>query len=399
MSIFSYRALDERGQEVKGQVSSGSKKLAFATLRERGLSPVSIQKEFTLKEFKLGLAASEKQKARVIRQLAVLLNAGLPLADAIESISGNSTAGNIPEQIAKMRTDLRAGARFSTVLSDHFEGLPPYVVRLAELGEATGNLGPTMMEAADKYEYDLELNSEIRAALAYPSFLVVAGSLIVLLLCLFVVPQFADLLENSDGDIPGISKMVINSSVWLKANLTLALAIFAVLAVIGFSVRDQLQKAGRAVLEGIPVTRNMLIAGDMARWCSTLQSALKHGSGMLEALSLAEPEIRSPKIRAGLERTRKSVRGGEPLEVAIEKHLPDFDGTVLDMIKSGRRVGRLPEMLEYSAEAFRRDTKERTQQVTALIEPSAILVISLIVGTIVISIVLAMTSLYELAPS
>lgn len=399
MSIFSYRALDERGQEVKGQVSSGSKKLAFATLRERGLSPVSIQKEFTLKELRLGLSASEKQKARVIRQLAVLLNAGLPLAEAIESVSSNSTAGDIPEQISKIRTDLRAGTRFSNALAEHFEGLPPYVVRLAELGEATGNLGPTMMEAADKYEYDLELNSDVRAALAYPFFLVVAGSMIVLLLCLFVVPQFADLLEGTDGDIPGISKVVINSSVWLKANLPIAMMGFVALMVIGFGARGYLKKAGRAILEGIPVTNNLLTAGDMARWCSTLQSALKHGSGMLDALSLAEPEIRSPKIRAGLERTRKSVRGGEPLEVAIEKHLPDFDGTVLDMIKSGRRVGRLPEMLEYSAEAFRRDTKERTQQVTALIEPSAILIISLIVGTIVISIVLAMTSLYELAPS
>ncbi len=398
MSVFSYRALDQNGQEVKGQLTSTSKNGAYAALRDRGLSPYALKQEITGQSLRINTKPSEKKKAQSIRQLGVLLSAGLPLSEAMATLANNNAEPVLSQRALKIRRKLRAGTRFSIALSEEYDDLPSYVTRLAELGEATGALGPAMMEAADKYEYDLEIQSEIRSALTYPIFLILAGSVIVLLLFLFVVPQFAELLQGSNQDIPAISRAVIDSSMWLRANLVLASVLAVGTVLLCGLLFTRLKSASAYALEAFPPTRSLLIAGDMAKWCSTLDSALRHGSGLLQALELAESEIRSPRTRAGLVAARKSVRGGDPLDVAIAKHIPRFDQMVLDMIKTGRISGKLPDMLKFASESFRRDAKERTKNVTALIEPLAILVISLIVGTVVISIVLAMTSLYEISP-
>ncbi len=398
MSVFSYKALDQHGREVRGQLSSESKTDAYAALRTRGLAPHSIRQEFDHKNFNLGLAPSEKKKAQNIRQLGVLLSAGLPLSDAIGSLASNASNDALSQRATRIKRKLRAGVRFSVELSEEYNDLPGYVTRLAELGEATGTLGAAMMDAADKYESDLELQNEIRSALTYPVFLIVAGSVIVLLLFLFVIPQFAELLDGSEQDLPAISRLVIDASLWLRTNAMTAVIVgFGMFAVSVFSFQ-QIKVVVASFLEFLPITRSFLLSGDMARWCSTMESALRHGSGLLQALELAEPEIRSRRIKTGLIAARKSVRGGDALDIAIEKHVPHFDHMALDMIKTGRASGKLHDMLGFAYESYRRDAKERTKRLTALIEPLAILTISLIVGTIVVSIVLAMTSLYEIAP-
>ena len=222
--------------------------------------------------------------------------------------------------------------------------------------------------------------------------------MIVLLMFLLVVPRFADLLDGSDADIPAISEAIIGFSLWLKSNLFFATLIAFVMAIGAVYGVRSLRGGMNGLLERLPLLGHYQRTSILASWSRTMGGALRHGAGLLAAMELAERGVLAPKLRSGLSLCRQAVRKGETLDEAIERNVPNFDRVAIDMIRTGRASGNLAEMLLFSSEIFRRETEERTRRFTALVEPFSILLISLVIGTIVISIVLAMTSLYEISP-
>jgi type II secretory pathway component PulF len=214
---------------------------------------------------------------------------------------------------------------------------------------------------------------------------------------LFVVPRFAELIARSSADIPRISRIVISAGTWLSQNVVL----FGILAggsaamiIAVFRSQPGLLTAMGARLPGFG---RYLETRDLAQWCATMGGALKYGSGLLPALQLARRGLTIPRLSRGIRLVEASVRGGEPIDEAIEKSVSTFDQITLDLIRTGRTSGKLDQMLEFAAARFRQELEERTKQLTSIIEPLAIVIISGIVGTIVVSIVLAMTSLYEIS--
>ncbi|MEH6488023.1 type II secretion system F family protein [Hyphomonas oceanitis] len=398
MVNFKYSALDSLGQNVNGQLEARDENSAFSTLIGRGLSPISVQ----ARTEGLGLSRLKrirpKDLAMMTRQIAVLLSAGISLTETMSSLANGASHPALAERAGRVRASLRAGERFSACLLREFPTLPPYVPQMAELGEATGRLGPALMEAADQFDYDQEIASEVRSALTYPLFLLCAGSVIVSIMFVFVVPRFADLVSQSNASVPTISKWVIGFSMWFSTHWLLAIIGAAMLGGLFYwGVRSM--KGGLAgIAEHIPIIKKYQAVSTLARWCRILGGALQQGSGIMPALELAERGVNAPQLRAGLAAARTSVRGGEGLDEAIARNIPGFDSVAIDMIRTGRTSGQLADMMLFAAEIYRRETQERTKKLTALVEPLAIVSISLIVGTIVISIVLAMTSLYEIAP-
>lgn len=398
MDHFTYFAIDLDGNDIRGKVEARNPRDAFSKLAERGLTPVSIsspRQSLSLDRFR---PLTRKNMAVMVRQLAVLLNAGVPMIDAVSSLSRTSAHPALAERATNVHARLKAGEPLSSSLSDEFPTMPVYVAQMAELGEATGHVGPALMEAADQFEHELEIASQVRSALTYPLFLVVVGSMIVLLMFLFVVPRFADLLDGSDADIPAISRVVIGFSLWLKANFLLAALLAIVTAIAAVAGIRALKGGISGFIEALPILGHYQMTSTLASWSRTMGGALRHGSGLLPAMELAERGVRAPRLRSGLSLCRQSVRKGETLDEAIERNVPNFDRVAIDMIRTGRTSGKLSEMLLFSSEIFRRETDERTRRFTALVEPISILFISLVIGTIVISIVLAMTSLYEISP-
>lgn len=398
MASFIFTALDADGHDVSGQVEARDHDGAFSSLQARGLAPIVVRPKTSGSALASLRRVTMKDQAMMTRQLAVLLSAGVPLIDAMTSLANGSSHSILAERAARVRSSLRAGERFSPSLAREFPTLPPYVPQMAELGETTGRLGPALMEAAEQFDYDQEISSQVRSALTYPIFLLTAGSAIIALMFLFVVPRFAELLSSSNADVPALSRAVIGFSLWFKANLWIALAGMIAIGFGGWFAIRSLRGGLAGVAERLPLIRKYQAVSALARWCRTLGGALEHGAGLLPAMELAERGVAAPRLRAGLMSARRSVRGGDALDIAIARNMPDFDGVAIDMIRTGRTSGKLSEMLMFAAEIYRRETQERTKRLTALVEPIAIVSISLVVGTIVISIVLAMTSLYEIAP-
>ena len=398
MAQFKYSAIDGSGKSIRGCIEANSKPEAFSSLKARGLSPLSVREERPRPVIFRSNRIKSKDLALVTRQLAVLLSAGVKLPDAVSSLANGASNPAIAEKARLVQASMRAGTKFSVAMRQEFPAMPHYVPQMAELGETTGQLGAAMTEAADQYENDLQIAAEVRTALTYPMFLVVSGGLIVALMFIFVVPQFAELITKSDANVPYVSGVVIGISLWFRDNWMLVIVFLIVIIGAGILTIRNFRGGIAAVLEQLPIIRKFLSVSTLATWCRTLGGALKHGAGLIPALELAERGVMSPRLRAGFASVRQAVRSGESLDDALTKYLPDFDKIAIDMIRTGQKSGKLDEMLLFAANVFRTDTQERTKRLTALVEPLAIIIISFVVGTIVISIVLAMTSLYEISP-
>jgi type II secretory pathway component PulF len=396
--IFAYKALDKSGVRVSGTVPAADRQSAFDVLSARGLSPFELapRKTQSLRASRRR-AITRRDLARYLRQLATLLSANVGVLETLATLEQSAAHPLLAERTAAVKRDLRSGRRFSAAIETHLPELPPYVARLAELGEATGALSKALTDAAERMEQEETMRSEVRSALTYPTFLATVGGAIVLLMFLFVVPRFADLLGENISRAPWYSRVVIEAGAWFRANAASALLAGGFAAVLaGMAMRsDAVRAAVRARFERLPLIGRFLQQAEVGSWARTVGVALSNKAPIIDALRLGEAGARSPSFRRSLELVRRDVRAGRPLDEALLEACDSIDPVVIDLIRTGRSAGALGPMLMFAANLFEKDAKERAKRLTALTEPMAILSISLIVGGIVVAIVTAMTSLYQ----
>jgi len=400
MAIFKYKALDRNGVTVSGELDALTESDAFEALQRRRLEAFEIGVKPESSELFGGTRrVKPKDMARYVRQLATLLSAGVTLLDALGSLSRSNAHPKLAQASTAIRKDLRAGTRLSVAMGNHLPQLPRYVPRLAELGEATGQSAKALTDAADRMEYEDEMRSEISTALAYPMFLAVVGGVITFLMFLFIVPRFDQMLAGNRDNLPMMSKVVIGAGVGLKNNLFAVLLVFA--ALIGGSVyisrNEDLKANMRSWLEGLPIVGPVLVQSELGGWARTMGIALDNGADLLSALQLGEYGLRSARLKAGMRVVRSEIRAGRNLDEVLEENVPDFDPLTIDLVRTGRASGGLAEMLLFVGKTQEAETRELTKRLSTLAEPIAIILIAGIVGTIVISIVMAMTSLYDFA--
>jgi len=400
MAKFKYKALDRNGLTVKGELEAATQEAAVSMLEKRQLdvfviSAVPVQANFQLFEKR----TKPKDLARYIRQLATLLSAGVSLLEALASLAKSNAHPALAASSDKIRKDLRAGERLSSAIETHLPVLPRYVPRLAELGESTGQSAKALSDAADRMEYEQAMRSEIRTALSYPMFLTVVGGAIVFLLFLFVVPRFDVMIGDNKDNLPAVSRVVIGVGVGLKQNLIPVLAaIFLGFIGIFYALRQQnLRELFRAFMESLPVVGPILIQADLGGWSRTMGIALDNGADLLSALKLGEFSVQSKRLRSRLQEARREIRAGRNIDDVLQENISNFDPLTIDLIRTGRTSGSLADMLLFVGKTQEDETRELTKRLAGLAEPMAILFIAIIVGTIVISIVLAMTSLYDFA--
>jgi len=392
---FRYKGFRADGGEVEGRISAADEADAVSQLAARRVTPFELKRGETERRFERR-KARPADRARFLRQLSMLARAGAPLLSCFDSLIEDEPCREIAEQARLVRADLRGGSRLSAALIRRMPALPDYAPRLVELGEATGSLPERLTEISTQMEADLAAAAEIRNALAYPAFLAFAGAAAVFFIFTVVVPRFSALLAESRGEIPALSRIVLTIGEFAGANALSVLAGLAIAALV--SARLIASAAIRRRLTGLafraPVLGGFLSAADTARWARVSGTALAAGAGLIDALALAERGVRSPRRKAGLAEVRRAVRAGAMLEQALRAHT-DIDAMTINLLRTGRLSGDLPGMLLFVAETGEAKTRNLAKRLTALAEPLAIAFIASIIGLVVVSLVLAMSSLYE----
>lgn len=315
-----------------------------------------------------------------------------------DTISAMSEA-NYPDDLARsyqiIANEIRKGNSFSKALAAGELKLPDYLYYLAEAGELTGQLATSLREGIEQFEFEQKLAQEFRTALIYPLVLVGSGIAAVLIIFTFVVPKFMPLLERTEN-LTWLSEVVFGAGLlfneyYLVFFVGLAAAISAGMTMVANPAFRQKFLDAMVVT---PVVGTWLAETDTARWSSVMAALLISRADLLKALDLAARSVKSSRRFARLELVTREIKAGASLADALQK----FDvltSTGYNLIRSGEKTGKLPQMMKSVAKLYDESARNRLQRVLALIEPLAILIIGGLIGSIILGVILAITSIND----
>lgn len=395
---YEYRAVDANGQALTGTLEAASPADVARELARDGRTAVEVKEHrprSALPHWRRRLRTADLVVA--FRELATLIGSGVTLVDAVIAQSRGSGQPALIAAFDTIGQELLRGKSFGEAVRECGLALPDYVHQLIEAGELSGELPRSLREAVEQMEYDERVAADMRGALTYPAILVASGVAAVLIVFVIVVPKFSDLLREG-SNLPLLASVVLGAGVWFNDNEWLFAGLLAA-AALGIAALWRSRRARASVTNGIatlPVLGAWLAETDTAKWASVMAAMLFARVELMDGLALAVRSVRVARRRARLEQATADVRSGSALSAALEKHRA-LTPTGYNVIRVGEESGRLAEMMRALANLYQENSARRMKRVLALVEPLAIVLIGGVLGTIMIGIILAITSVNELA--
>lgn len=397
LRAWRYTAVDAEGRHMRDVVSAPDAGAAARALSARGLTPISLdeaQGAGSVSPRSQPLRLSER--LQLLRQLALMLEAGVDLLEAVETASQGLPAGRGRAELQGVSAALQRGEPLADALEAHAPGFPLYVYAMTRVGERTGRTGEVLREAAEQMAYEDRLRRDVLNALTYPAFLLTAGFCAVMFIFTQVVPRFASMIGERRAAMPWASRLVLEIGLWADAHLPWVLAAAAATATAAVATGRSAGARARAydVARRAPLTGPVLRAREMVGWARLMAFSLASGVQLLPAAAMARAATPAGPFRTGLLRAEQDLRSGASLDAALGAHtrLTAMD---LSLLRAGQRAGALPRMLGFLADGYDGVLRDRLKRMTALVEPLAIGLISLVVGAVALSLVLALSSVYE----
>jgi general secretion pathway protein F len=385
---YRYSAYSPGSQSVSGEIEASTEGDALRKLKADGLT-VTV----------LSAATERAAKARFnaesfLRQLGLMLAAGVSIGEAFALIREQSG----DERVRSAESQLRAGVALSTALQSSGMSFPQYVPALVAASEARGELSAGLMEAADLMRRAREFRTELVTQMIYPTVLVVSGFAAVVLLFRFVVPKFIGMLKSPKADLPLVSKLVLQTGAFIDANFWFILAGAAAVAfLVGYMLVDPDRRvAALNATARVDAIAKWLKRIEIARWLRLMANLTAGRLRLAQCLDAAIGALSLNGVKRELERVRRQIAAGEALSTAIAP-TGLLSADHIAMLRAGERAGQLALVFGQLADLEERAVRERVRRFVALLEPVAILVIGALIGTLMVGIMLAVTSLSSVA--
>ena len=397
MQEYEYEVIDADGRLVKGQAQSASVTDLVRGLSAEGYTVVEVNERRAARRSAFLRRVRPQERVTSFHELAVLLESGVPLGDAVQAQAGGSHHPALGAAFQSIARALMRGESFGEALRASGLDLPHYVHHLVEAGELSGRLAEALRQAVEQMQYDQRTATEMRSALIYPAILIVSGFAAVLLVFVFVIPQFSNLLEEAD-ELPLLAEVVLRTGVWFNDNALLLAGALAGTAAAAATLWRQpaVRQRARDALAALPVLGDWLGEMDTAKWASVMSAMLASRVSLMDALGLASRGVRLSRRRATLEQAIGDVRGGASLSAALEKRRA-LSPTAYNLLRVGEQSGQLAQMLRALATLYEENGTRRMKRFLTLVEPLAVLLIGAFLGVIMIGIILAITSVNDIA--
>ena len=392
---FNFEAANRKGEVLKGELQADSQLEALRQLSAKELTVIELKENQSIASARFYRKLSRQDLLMAMHELATLLESGVSLADAVLAQSKGSYHPELSLAFQTVANSLMKGENLLSALRATKLDLPEYFLQLVEAGEVSGHLADSLRQGVEQMEYDLRILNEMRSALIYPSVLVFSGIAAVLLIFVFVVPKFSNLLDDNH-DLPFLADVVLRSGVWFNDNswLFLITSTILILAMISLFRQPRFRAQLLDAVSRLPILSGWFSEIDTAQWASMMSALLSSRVELMPALELASKGVKISRRRSKLEAVIRDVRGGVSLAEALEKEAA-LTPTGYNLIRVGEQTGELAPMLRSLAKLYDESSRTRMKQVLALIEPLAILIIGAVIGVIILGIILAITSVNE----
>lgn len=397
MQEYEYEVIGPDGRLVKGQAEAASVTDLVRGLSAEGHTVVEVSERRSERRALFRRRPAAQERVVAFHELSVLLESGVSLSDAVHAQASGSYHPELAAAFQSIARGLLRGQSFGEALRAAGLDLPHYVYHLVEAGELSGHLARALRQAVEQMRYDLRMASEMRSALLYPAILVVSGFTAVLLVFVFVIPQFSNLLDEAE-DLPLLAEAVLRTGLWFNENALLLAGLVAAAAAAAAALSRQpaFRQRVHDAAGALPVLGDWLGEVDTAKWASVMSAMLASRVSLLDALGLASRGVRLSRRRATLEQALGDVRGGASLSAALEKRRA-LSPTGYNLLRVGEQSGQLAQMLRALATLCEENGTRRMKRFLTLIEPLAVLLIGAFLGVIMIGIILAITSVNDIA--
>ncbi len=402
MAAFEYLALDPRGREQKGLIEADSPRQARQLLREKQWAPLEVKQAKSKEDvsrggLSFGRGLSARDLALVTRQLATLVQAALPIEEALRAAAAQSTSAKIKSMLLAVRARVMEGHSMAAALREYPSAFPELYRATVAAGEHAGHLGLVLDQLADYTDQRQQSRQKIQLALLYPVILMVASLAIVVLLLGYVVPDVVKVFVNTGQELPALTRgLIATSDVVKNWGWLIVLGIIAALMAMRAALRDPaLRLRWHAFILRIPLIGRLSRATNTARFASTLAILTKSGVPLVEALSIAAAVIANLRIRERVVEAAQKVREGSSLTRALDA-TGEFPPMMLHMIASGEKSGELDQMLARTARNQENDLAAQVSLLVGLFEPFMLVFMGAVVLVIVLAILMPILSLNQL---
>jgi len=384
--LFLWEGVDRKGTRIRGETLAVNIILLKADLRRQGISPLKVKKK-SKPLFGKGKKIVSKDISIFARQLATMMNAGVPLVQSFEIIGQGHEKPAMRELVMNIKNDVESGTGLADSLSKHPKYFDILFTNLVNAGEQSGALETLLDKIATYKEKTEELKSKVKKALFYPIAVLIVAFIVSAILLIFVVPQFQSLFESFGADLPAFTQMVVNLSVvaqkWWWAAL---LGIWA--AVVAFNSAKKKSPALRRSIDvislKIPIIGNILEKSAIARFARTLSTMFAAGVPLVEAMESVAGATGNALYEEATLRMKDEVSTGTQLQESM-RTTALFPNMVVQMVAIGEESGSLDNMLSKVADYYEAEVDDLVDGLSSLLEPLIMAVLGVMVGGLVIA--------------
>jgi type IV pilus assembly protein PilC len=383
---FTWAGTDKRGTVMKGESLAKNASLLKAELRKQGITPTTVKPKAKPLFGKAGKTISARDIAIFSRQIATMMQSGVPMVTAFEIIAGGQKNPRMKEMLDDIRASIEGGSTLHEAIGKHPVQFDELYRNLVKAGESAGVLD-TVLDTIANYKENIEtLKGKIKKALFYPAVVIAVAILVSAILLIFVVPQFQNVFKSFGADLPAFTLMIIAASDFMIGYWWLVL-FAAVGAGYGFIQAKKRSPAfahflDRMILK-IPIIGQIMHNSAIARFSRTLAVTFKAGVPLVEALETVAGACGNVVYEKAVFRIRDDVSVGYPLNIAM-RQVNVFPHMVVQMTAIGEEAGALDTMLYKVAEFYEQEVNNAVDALSSLIEPMIMLVIGGMVGSMVI---------------
>ena len=405
MPMFEYKATSPDGKVFEGQREENDHSAVIDWLQTSGYIPIyakeakSTSKHSLFNNFTLSKKSiTSSQLLSFTEQLATLVKAKLPVDHALRIFRDLSEFENVRNMSATLLEEVESGSDLSAALEKQKAVFSPYYINMVRASEASGNLEIGLSRMHEYLESAKTMRDKLVSSLIYPIILVIVALASLFVIMTFVVPKITELFSGNEELLPVATKIVIGVSAFVSNYWWMIfLIIFAACVLIRYLLTSPNYRAfWDARLVKLPVYGDLLVKHETAKFTSSLGSLLSNGVPVLSALPIAKANLSNSLFLENISRAMEQFKEGKSLFQTLS-NANLFPSLALQMIKVGEETGELDNMLKRVSEIYEKETSNAMQRLVNLFEPVIIIFLGIVIGGIIVSILLGMVSINDLA--
>jgi len=395
---FNYQARTKEGKIQTGIVEALNRQAALNVLKSHDLYPVILEKSalpFYARELTIFQRTRQKDVVVFSRQMSIMLKSDVPIVESFKTIARQTKKQNFREKLLKIAGEIDGGKSLSESLSLYPKIFSSFYINMVKSGEASGKLTDIFTYLADYLEKESSFHSKIKGAMIYPAFVSSVFLIVTLVIVVYVIPQLSMVLKESKIPLPLITRIVLASSKFLRAQglFVIIIIVFAIVALVFFVKSRQGKKILGNWFLNLPIIGSFLKKYYLSRFALNLSTLISGGLSIVQALEITGKVVGNAKYEKIILETRDGVKRGETMSSVLGDYPKLITPLFHQMISVGEKTGNLDSSLRNVIEFYQRDVSQDLDTFVQLLEPISILILGTVVGGLMAAVLIPLYSI------